>query len=56
MLFAIFDDLRNRDVIEQHLAVNFLGALRVTRAFLPQLSRSKGDIVNNVSSTPSSWV
>src|SRR5277367_3484787 len=31
---AIYDDLSNLDVIEQHLAVNFLGPLKVTHAFL----------------------
>jgi short-subunit dehydrogenase len=46
---AIYDDLSNIDVIEQHLAVNFFGLLRVTHAFLPQLKRSKGAIVNNLS-------
>jgi NAD(P)-dependent dehydrogenase (short-subunit alcohol dehydrogenase family) len=46
---AIYDDLNNLDVIEQHLAVNFLGPLKVTHAFLPLLKRSKGAIVNNLS-------
>src|ERR1700730_15644595 len=46
---AIFDDLSNLDVIEQHLAVNFFGLLKVTHAFLPLLKRSKGAIVNNLS-------
>lgn len=46
---AIYDDLSNLDVIEQHLAVNLLGVLNVTRAFLPLLRRSKGAIVNNLS-------
>jgi NAD(P)-dependent dehydrogenase (short-subunit alcohol dehydrogenase family) len=46
---AIYDDLSNPDVIEQHLAVNFLGPLKVTHAFLPLLKRSKGAIVNNLS-------
>ncbi len=46
---AIYDDLNNLDVIEQHLAVNFFGVLRVAHAFLPQLKRSKGAIVNNLS-------
>jgi NAD(P)-dependent dehydrogenase (short-subunit alcohol dehydrogenase family) len=46
---AIYDDLSNLDVIEQHLAVNFLGLLKVTQAFLPLLRRSKGAIVNNLS-------
>src|ERR1700685_2348394 len=46
---AIYDDLTNLEVIEQHLAVNFLGLLKVTHAFLPLLKRSKGAIVNNLS-------
>ena len=46
---AIYDDLSNLDVIEQHLAVNVLGLFKVTRAFLPLLRRSKGAIVNNLS-------
>jgi NAD(P)-dependent dehydrogenase (short-subunit alcohol dehydrogenase family) len=46
---AIYDDLSDLDVIEQHLMVNFLGLLKVTHAFLPQLKRSKGAIVNNLS-------
>jgi NAD(P)-dependent dehydrogenase (short-subunit alcohol dehydrogenase family) len=46
---AIYDDLSNLEVIEQHLAVNLFGILKMTRAFLPQLSRSKGAIVNNLS-------
>jgi NAD(P)-dependent dehydrogenase (short-subunit alcohol dehydrogenase family) len=46
---ALYDDLSNFEVIEQHLAVNLLGLLRVTHAFLPLLKRSRGSIVNNVS-------
>jgi NAD(P)-dependent dehydrogenase (short-subunit alcohol dehydrogenase family) len=46
---AIYDDLSNLDVIEKHLAVNFLGPLKVTHAFLPLLKRSKGAVVNNLS-------
>ena len=46
---AIYDDLSNLDVIEQHLAVNFFGLLKVTHAFLPLLRRAKGAIVNNLS-------
>jgi NAD(P)-dependent dehydrogenase (short-subunit alcohol dehydrogenase family) len=46
---AIYDDLSNLDAIERHLAVNLFGTLRVTRAFLPLLRRSKGAIVNNLS-------
>jgi NAD(P)-dependent dehydrogenase (short-subunit alcohol dehydrogenase family) len=46
---AIYDDLSNLDVLEKHLAVNFLGLLKVTNAFLPLLKRSKGALVNNLS-------
>jgi NAD(P)-dependent dehydrogenase (short-subunit alcohol dehydrogenase family) len=46
---AIYDDLSNLEVIEKHLAVNFLGLLKVTQAFLSLLKRSKGAIVNNLS-------
>src|SRR5690348_8455632 len=46
---AIYDDLSNLDVVERHLAVNFLGTLKMTLAFLPLLKRSKGAIVNNLS-------
>jgi NAD(P)-dependent dehydrogenase (short-subunit alcohol dehydrogenase family) len=46
---AIYDDLSKPEVIEQHLAVNLFGSLNVSRAFLPLLKRSKGAIVNNIS-------
>jgi NAD(P)-dependent dehydrogenase (short-subunit alcohol dehydrogenase family) len=46
---ALYDDLSNPGAIEQSLAVNFLGPYHLTRAFLPQLKRSKGAIVNNLS-------
>ena len=46
---ALYDDLSDPDVVEQHLAVNLFGPLNVTRAFLPLLRRSKGAIVNNLS-------
>ncbi len=46
---AIYDDLSNSVVIEQHMAVNFFGMLNVTRAFLALLKRSKGAIINNLS-------
>ena len=46
---AIYDDLSNLDVLEQTFAVNFLGLLKVTNAFLPLLKRSKGAILNNLS-------
>ncbi|MCC6361983.1 MAG: SDR family NAD(P)-dependent oxidoreductase [Bryobacterales bacterium] len=46
---AIYDDLTSLDVIEQHLAVNFFGVLKMINVFLPLLKRSKGAIVNNLS-------
>jgi NAD(P)-dependent dehydrogenase (short-subunit alcohol dehydrogenase family) len=46
---ALYDDLSNIDVIEQHLAVNLFGSLKMSRAFLPTLKRSKGAIVNTLS-------
>jgi NAD(P)-dependent dehydrogenase (short-subunit alcohol dehydrogenase family) len=46
---ALYDDLSDRAVLEQHLAVNLFGTRSVTQAFLPLLARSRGAIVNNVS-------
>ena len=46
---AVYDDLGSMETIKQHLAVNLYGTLRVTRALLPLLERSKGAIVNNLS-------
>ena len=46
---AAYDDLTNPAVVEQHLAVNFLGPLRMTNAFVPLLKRSRGAVVNNLS-------
>ena len=46
---ALYDNLSDRAILEQHLAVNFFGTYGVTQAFLPLLVRSKGAIVNNVS-------
>ncbi len=46
---ALYDDLSDRAVLEQHLAVNLFGTYSVTQAFLPQLASSRGAIVNNVS-------
>ena len=46
---AVYDDLSNLDVLERTFAVNFLGLLKVTNAFLPLLKRSKGAILNNLS-------
>jgi NAD(P)-dependent dehydrogenase (short-subunit alcohol dehydrogenase family) len=46
---ALYDDLSNFDVIDQQLAVNLFGSLRMSRAFLPALRLSKGAIVNTLS-------
>jgi NAD(P)-dependent dehydrogenase (short-subunit alcohol dehydrogenase family) len=45
----LYDDLSDRTMLEEHLAVNFFGTWGVTQAFLPLLTRSRGAIVNNVS-------
>ena len=39
---GVSDDLTDLDVIQRHLDVNLLGLLKVTQAFLPLLTRSKG--------------
>jgi len=46
---AAYDDLSNPAVVEQHLAANFLGPLKVTNAFVPLLKHSRGTVVNNLS-------
>ena len=46
---AIYDDLSDLSVLEQHLAVNLFGAYRMIQAFLPLLTHSGGSIVNNLS-------
>lgn len=46
---AVHDDLSDRAVLEQHLAVNLFGPYGVTQAFLPQLTRSRGAVVNVLS-------
>jgi NAD(P)-dependent dehydrogenase (short-subunit alcohol dehydrogenase family) len=46
---ALYDDLSDPAVLEQHLAVNLFGTHAVTQAFLPKLLRSRGAIVNNLS-------
>ena len=43
---ALYDDLSDRSVLEQHLAVNLFGTHGVTQALLPLLTRSQGAIVN----------
>ena len=46
---AIYDDLSDRGVLEQHLAVNLFGPWSLTRAFLPLLTRANGAVVNVLS-------
>jgi NAD(P)-dependent dehydrogenase (short-subunit alcohol dehydrogenase family) len=46
---ALYDDLSDRALLEQHLAVNLFGPYGVTQAFLPQLTRSQGAVVNVLS-------
>jgi NAD(P)-dependent dehydrogenase (short-subunit alcohol dehydrogenase family) len=46
---ALYDDLSDRAVLEQLLAVNLFGPYGVTQAFLPLLARSRGAIVNVLS-------
>jgi NAD(P)-dependent dehydrogenase (short-subunit alcohol dehydrogenase family) len=46
---ATYDDLGEREALERHLAVNLFGTYGVTQAFLPQLTRSRGAIVNVLS-------
>jgi NAD(P)-dependent dehydrogenase (short-subunit alcohol dehydrogenase family) len=46
---APYDDLSDRRTVEMALAVNFFGPYAMTQVFLPQLIRSGGALVNNVS-------
>jgi NAD(P)-dependent dehydrogenase (short-subunit alcohol dehydrogenase family) len=46
---ALYDDLSDRSLLEQHLAVNLFGTYDMTQAFLPLLIRARGAIVNNLS-------
>ena len=46
---ALYDDLTDREALERQLAVNLFGPYEVIQAFLPQLSESRGAIVNNLS-------
>jgi len=46
---ALYDDLSDRSAIERSLATNLFGPYEVIQAFLPQLTRSRGVIVNNLS-------
>jgi NAD(P)-dependent dehydrogenase (short-subunit alcohol dehydrogenase family) len=46
---ALYDDLTDRAALEQSLALNLFGTYGVTQAFLPLLTRSRGAIVNVLS-------
>ena len=46
---AIYDDLSDRAVLEQHLAVNLVGPWSLTRALLPLLTDAGGMVVNVLS-------
>jgi NAD(P)-dependent dehydrogenase (short-subunit alcohol dehydrogenase family) len=53
---AIYDDLSDRAVLEQHLAVNLFGPWSVTQAFLPLLERANGAVVNVLSTAAAAAV
>src|SRR5262249_50553201 len=44
-----FDDLSDPAALEQTLAVNLFGTYRMSQAFLPSLTRSRGTLVTNAS-------
>ena len=46
---ARYEALTDLDEIEQQLAVNLFGTFKMTRAFLPLLTRSRGAVVNTLS-------
>jgi NAD(P)-dependent dehydrogenase (short-subunit alcohol dehydrogenase family) len=46
---ALYDDLSKPEAIQQQLAVNFFGSLKMSHAFLPLLKRSRGAIINTLS-------
>jgi NAD(P)-dependent dehydrogenase (short-subunit alcohol dehydrogenase family) len=46
---AAYDDLGDRTMLEQHLAVNLFGPHAVSTAFLPHLVETQGSIVNMLS-------
>ena len=46
---ALYDDLGDPSAIQQHLDVNLFGPLAVTQALLPLLTRSRGAVVNVLS-------
>jgi len=46
---ALYDNLTDPETVERQFAVNVMGPLKMSNAFLPQLKRSRGAIVNNLS-------
>ncbi len=46
---AIYDNLTDPGILDQHLAVNVLGGFNITNAFLPLLKKSGGAIINILS-------
>jgi NAD(P)-dependent dehydrogenase (short-subunit alcohol dehydrogenase family) len=48
---ARYDSLEDRQVLDEHLAVNLFGPQELTRAVLPQLLAASGHIVNVLSVT-----
>lgn len=46
---ALYDDLTDRDLLDQHLAVNLFGPYALIQAFLPKLTETRGSIVNLLS-------
>jgi NAD(P)-dependent dehydrogenase (short-subunit alcohol dehydrogenase family) len=46
---AGYDDLSDEATLQRHLDVNLFGTFRVTQAFLPLLSSSRGAVINNLS-------
>jgi NAD(P)-dependent dehydrogenase (short-subunit alcohol dehydrogenase family) len=46
---SVPDDMSDRDGLDRHLAVNLYGTLDMILAFLPALTRSRGEIVNVIS-------
>jgi NAD(P)-dependent dehydrogenase (short-subunit alcohol dehydrogenase family) len=46
---ALLDDLSDPGLVEKHMAVNFHGPYRMSQAFLPQLRRARGAILNVLS-------
>jgi len=46
---ALYDDLSDRAVLDRQLAVNLFGPFGMTQGFLPQLTRSRGAVVNVLS-------